>query len=78
MAWGRADPPPLDAATATARGLISDIHADLNARLVTRDRQIVGLNQLLAEIADRLTGGALEEERRRDPGAAGATFVDGG
>ena len=70
MAWGRADPPPLDAATATARGLISDIHADLNARLVTRDRQIVGLNQLLAEIADRLTGGALEEERRRDPGAA--------
>ena len=70
MAWGRADPPPLDAATATARGLISDIHADLNARLITRDRQIVGLNQLLAEIADRLTGGALEEERRRDPGAA--------
>jgi hypothetical protein len=69
MAWGRADPPLLDTATVTARGLISDIHTDLNARLIVRDRQIAGLNQLLAELADRLTGGALEEERRRDPSA---------
>ena len=70
MAWGRADPLPLDAAAVTARGLISDIHRDLNDRLVARERQIEGLNQVLAELADRLTGGALEEERRTQPSAA--------
>ena len=70
MAWGRADPPPLDAAAVTARALISDIHRDLNDRLVARERQIEGLNQVLAELADRLTGGALEEEGRSQPGAA--------
>lgn len=70
MAWGRADPPPLDAAAVTARALISDIHRDLNERLTVRERQIEGLNQVLAELADRLTGGALEEEGRREPGVA--------
>lgn len=61
MGWSHTDAPAL------ARGLISDIHADLEARVATRDKQLAAYNQLLAELADRLTGGALEEQRRIDP-----------
>ena len=61
MGWSHIDAPAL------ARGLISDIHADLEARVAARDKQLAAYNQLLAELADRLTGGALEEQRRIDP-----------
>ena len=61
MGWSHIDAPAL------ARGLISDIHTDLEARVAARDKQLAAYNQLLAELADRLTGGALEEQRRIDP-----------
>lgn len=65
MAWGQSDQPRLTAPD-LARGLIDAIHTDLAARVAARDKQLAAYNQLLAELADRLTGGALEDLRRSD------------